>query len=242
MKPSATAAHGATNAQAGVIATRPATAPDAAPRPVMCPSRIFSTTNQPPTAAAVATCVLRNASAAVAFAPSAEPALKPNQPNHSKAAPSTTSGIECGRIGSFLKPTRLPRIRASASAAAPALMCTAVPPAKSSTPCPARYPAPVIVSFANVPKSKTQCATGKYTTVTQIATKMPQETNFVRSAIAPEISAGVMIANMSWKATNANSGIGYSPPLFGTASTRPPSPDSSNEPNHADPESPNVNE
>ncbi|CAB4816233.1 unannotated protein [freshwater metagenome] len=33
-RPITTAAHGATNAQAGVIATRPATAPDAAPNEV----------------------------------------------------------------------------------------------------------------------------------------------------------------------------------------------------------------
>ena len=32
---------------------------------------------------------------------------------------------------------------------------------------------------------------------------MPQPRNFARSAIAPLISAGVMIANISWKAANA---------------------------------------
>src|SRR6476660_4999657 len=32
--------------------------------------------------------------------------------------------------------------------------------------------------------------------------KTDQETNFVRSAIDPDISAGVMIANISWKSAN----------------------------------------
>ena len=54
-RPSTTAAQGATNAQAGVIATSPATAPDAAPSEVACPSRIFSISNQPINAAPVAT-------------------------------------------------------------------------------------------------------------------------------------------------------------------------------------------
>ena len=36
---------------------------------------------------------------------------------------------------------------------------------------------------------------------------MPQVKNFARSAIAPEISAGVMIANISWKAANTSTGM-----------------------------------
>ena len=85
-------------------------------------------------AAAVATWVLTSATAAMPLAPSAEPALKPNQPNHSRPAPSITSGRLCGRIGSLPKPIRLPRTRARARPAAPALMWTAVPPAKSMRP------------------------------------------------------------------------------------------------------------
>ena len=38
-------------------------------------------------------------------------------------------------------------------------------------------------------------------------TNTAQVPNLVRSAIAPLIKATVMIANMSWKATNANSGM-----------------------------------
>ena len=44
--------HGTTNAQAGVIATRPATAPEAAPSVVAWPSRSLSTMSQPSSAAA----------------------------------------------------------------------------------------------------------------------------------------------------------------------------------------------
>ncbi len=137
-----------------------------------------------------------NAIPARLLAASAEPALNPNQPNHSRPAPSSTNGTLCGRIGSLRKPIRLPSTRHSASAAAPALMCTAVPPAKSSTPQLASQPPPL----PSVPKSNTQCATGKYTMVVQIVMKIDQEMNFVRSAMDPEISAGVMIANINWKA------------------------------------------
>src|SRR4030095_5151505 len=68
---------------AGVIATRPATAPDAAPSIDGLPLNIHSPNVHDSTAHAVARYVLRNASDAVLFASSAEPALKPNHPNHS---------------------------------------------------------------------------------------------------------------------------------------------------------------
>jgi hypothetical protein len=122
------------NAQAGVIATNPATAPEATPRVVGLPSRNRSTSSQPPAAAAVAIWVFMNARAAVPFAASSEPALKPNHPNHSSPAPSSTSGRLCGRIGSRPQPRRLPRTIASARPAEPALTWTTVPPAKSSIP------------------------------------------------------------------------------------------------------------
>ncbi len=41
-----------------------------------------------------------------------------------------------------------------------------------------------------------------------MAAKMPQPRNFVRSATAPEISATVMIANMSWNIAKTSAGIG----------------------------------
>src|SRR5690349_2656590 len=91
---------GLTDPQDGVMPTRPATAPDAAPRVVALPSRTRSTTSQPATAAAPAIWVLKNATPAEPPADRAEPALKPNQPNHSRPAPRTTRGMLCGRIGS----------------------------------------------------------------------------------------------------------------------------------------------
>ena len=47
---------------------------------------------------------------------------------------------------------------------------------------------------------------------------------------------------MSWNAANASVGIGYSPPLFGTAVTTEPRFDQPKEPIHAEPESPKVSE
>ena len=80
----------------------------------------------------VAPGVLTQTPAAGAAAPSAEPALKPNQPNQSMPAPIMTSGeVVRAASGSLPKPTRLPRTRARARPAAPALMWMAVPPAKS---------------------------------------------------------------------------------------------------------------
>src|SRR5579875_2394358 len=188
---------GETEAQDGVIATRPATAPEAAPIVVKVPCWIFSAASQPNTAVHPAIWVLRNTTEAWPPAVSAEPALKPNQPNHSSPAPIMTSGTLCGRIGSRRKPSRGPITRAQASAPAPESISTTVPPAKSMT-----------CSFAAMKPlgENTQCATGKYTRETQASTYTVQPTNLVRSATAPEISAGVMIANISWKQATANSG------------------------------------
>ena len=133
------------------MATRPAMAPEDAPTRVGLPSRIFSTISHPSTAAAVQIWVLMKARPVIESAVSSEPALKPNQPNHSRPAPSATSGTLCGFIASRGQPIRLPSTRATARAAAPALMCTAVPPAKSSAP----RPAPM------KPPPQTQWATGK---------------------------------------------------------------------------------
>src|SRR5687767_6835511 len=86
---------------AGVIATRPATAPEAAPSMVGLPLNSASPRLQESTAQAVAMYVLRNASAAELPASSAEPALKPNQPTQRSEAPIMVSGRLCAGIASL---------------------------------------------------------------------------------------------------------------------------------------------
>ncbi len=179
------------------MATRPATAPDAAPSVVALPSRIFSTNSQPSMAAAVAVLVLTKANPERVSAASSDPALNPNQPNQSSPVPSSTKGRLCGRKLVPGQPLRRPRTRATAMAAAPAFAWTTVPPAKSSAPFLNSHPS----------GENTQCAIGEYTTSDQIVTKTAKAPNFQRSAVAPVISAGVMIANMSWKATKTIGGI-----------------------------------
>ena len=101
-------------------------------------------------AAADAVLVVAKAIAAVALAPGAEPALKPNQPNHSMPVPRSTKGT---LPGTCVSPSRWlcrrPRTIAPASAASPADMWTTVPPAKSSTPHLRRKPSGCHVQWAS---------------------------------------------------------------------------------------------
>src|SRR5262245_63695038 len=90
---------GPTQPQAGVMATSPATAPDAAPSIVGVPRWIHSANDQASAAAAVARIVFANTIAVNPFASRPEPTLKPNQPTHSSEAPIITSGRLCGGIG-----------------------------------------------------------------------------------------------------------------------------------------------
>ena len=89
-----------TKPAAGVIATRPATAPEAAPSIDGRPLNSHSPAIQDSVAAAVAAQVFTIASAAAPLASSAEPALKPNQPNHSSEAPIIVVVRLCGAIDS----------------------------------------------------------------------------------------------------------------------------------------------
>src|SRR5581483_12362618 len=50
-------------------------------------------------------------------------------------------------------------------------------------------------------------ATREYTISDQIAHTTTQAENFIRSAMAPVISAGVITANIIWKATNTRGGM-----------------------------------
>ncbi len=133
----------------GVMATSPATAPDAAPRVVGWPSLIRSMTSQPSMPADAARNVFITAVAATPSAASADPALNPNHPNQRMPVPSMVKGRECGCIPSRGQPSRRPSTSTRARAAAPALMCTTAPPAKSSAP-----------SSASQPPPNTQWATG----------------------------------------------------------------------------------
>ena len=87
--------------------------------------------SQPSMAVQVAPSVLTQTPEASAPALRAEPALKPNQPNHRMPAPIMTRVRLWGRMGSLPQPTRLRMISARARPATPALMWMAVPPAKS---------------------------------------------------------------------------------------------------------------
>ena len=100
--PSTTDVIGAAKPAAGVMATRPATTPDAAPSSDGLPCTTCSMIAHIAPAAAVATMVLMKASEANLLASRLEPALKPNQPTQSSEAPIIVMVSECGGIGSLL--------------------------------------------------------------------------------------------------------------------------------------------
>src|SRR2546427_1595393 len=113
---------GPTKPEAGVIATSPATAPEAAPSTVGLPRMTHSVNIQPSAAAAVAVFVTTNALVASLPADTALPAVKANQPNQKGAAPATVRGRGWGCMGSRPYPLRLPMTRAAAKAETPELM------------------------------------------------------------------------------------------------------------------------
>src|SRR2546425_10340785 len=90
---------GPTWPEAGVMATSPATAPEAAPSTVGLPRVAHSVNIQPGAAADAPVLVARNALAARPVASSALPALKPNHPNPSNPAPIRVLGRVCRCIG-----------------------------------------------------------------------------------------------------------------------------------------------
>src|SRR6266545_1018845 len=94
------AADTSTKPDAGVIATRPATAPAAAPRTLGAPLCSQETVIQVSAAIAAAVFVTTNAFAASPPEASALPALKPNQPNQRSDAPSTVMVASCGSMAS----------------------------------------------------------------------------------------------------------------------------------------------
>src|SRR5216684_763530 len=130
-RPIRTAPVGSTNPHAGVITTKPATAPEQNPSTLALPRNAYSNIAQVNDATAVASVVVMNAFAAMPSAPSALPALNPYQPTQSIPAPTMQSTMLCGAITSFRKPSRGPSKAQSTSADQPDDMCTTVPPAKS---------------------------------------------------------------------------------------------------------------
>src|SRR6266581_9083833 len=90
------AGNGCTNPEAGVIATNPATHPEMPPNTLGLPSCIHSASIQPNVAAAAPKCVATNALVARPDAPSALPALNPNQPTHNRLAPIKLITRLCG--------------------------------------------------------------------------------------------------------------------------------------------------
>src|SRR5213593_3632583 len=109
--PMSTAPPTVTKPQAGVITTRPATAPEQKPRTLGLPLTIHSTIGQTNEATAVAIVVVMKAFAATTSAAPAEPALKPYQPTQSMPVPTMQSTMLCGGIGCLPKPMRGPMIK-----------------------------------------------------------------------------------------------------------------------------------
>src|SRR5512145_722375 len=126
MRPITRAPSGATKPEAGVIATSPATHPDAAPRTVGFPRWIHSPKTHDRVAAAAAECVATKALVDSSPAARALPALNPNQPNQRMAAPSTVIGRLWGAMFSVPNPLRLPTTSAAARALTPEVTCTTV--------------------------------------------------------------------------------------------------------------------
>ena len=69
-----------------------------------------------------------------------------------------------------------------------------MPPAKSSAPIWPSQPA----GLPSAPAAQTQWASGSYTNVAHRRMNRQYGPNRTRSAIAPEIRAGVMMANIPW--------------------------------------------
>src|SRR5580765_6941440 len=99
-----------TNPQAGVITTRPATAPEQKPRMLGLPLTIHSVIAHAKDPTAVAIVVVMKAFAATPSAATALPALKPYHPTQSMPVPTIQSVMLCGGIGSLPNPRRLPRM------------------------------------------------------------------------------------------------------------------------------------
>src|SRR6266487_1231758 len=93
-----------TNPQAGVITTKPATAPEQNPRTLGLPRVTHSAIGQTKDATAVASVVVVKALAAIPSAATALPALKPYQPTHNIPVPTMVRTKLCGAKFASPKP------------------------------------------------------------------------------------------------------------------------------------------
>src|SRR5438552_7001445 len=197
--PSGTESVGVMKPQAGVTTTRPATAPEQNPRTLALRRTRYSRPAQVNEATAVASVVVVKALAAIPSAATAEPALNPYQPTQSMPVPIMHSTMLWGGIGVLPNPRRGPMIKQRINADQPEVMCTTVPPAKSIA---------LIDAFAfHTPFMKpsmpqTMWAIGKYTTNIHMTMNAMMAAYFMRSAIAPTMRPGVMMANISWYIAN----------------------------------------
>ena len=164
------------------MATRPTTAPIAAPIADGLRPRRQSKNIHTSMAVAEAVFVFRKALIATPSAANEEPALNPNQPSQSMDAPNITYGIFAGVCVCSLL---LPRKMAPAKAATPEEACTTIPPAKSITPIWRRNPSGCQV----------QCASGQYTKIQNKIMNTIYPEKRTRSAKDPVIREGVIMAN-----------------------------------------------
>ena len=202
-----------TKPAAGVMPTRPATAPVAAPTAVGLPSLNHSIRHQVSRPAEAEVVVVRKGRPAVLAANMLAP-LKPNQPNQSRPAPNRMKGTLWGGRLLAGQVVREPIIAAATRAATPEAICTTVPPAKSM--------APIMPSAApRKPPPQTILAMGEYTSRLHSRQNQNQALKLMRSTRAPEIRAGVMIANMPWNRAKEVALIGK-PGARGASPSGPP--------------------
>src|SRR3989442_4279906 len=101
--PMTTAPRGVTKPHAGVMTTKPATAPEQKPSTLGLPRKIHSAKGQTKDATAVARVVVVKALAAMTSAATALPALNPYQPTHNIPEPTMHKTMTVGGIGSCPK-------------------------------------------------------------------------------------------------------------------------------------------
>ena len=189
------------------MATRPATAPDAAPRWWVAVAQLLDERASRARAAAVATWVLVKASAAVWFAAEGGAGVEaePAEPQQAGAEQHERQVVRLHRrLGPADALAEHERQREARG--------TGVDVDRGTTgevhDALVGEPAGVAVAELGATEVEHPVRDREVDDRDPEATKMPQPRNFARSAMAPEISAGVMMANISWNIANARAGIG----------------------------------